>query len=340
MKKKKIYLLILGSLFLLFFLFTNKVTLAKDTIFNPQVTIPNSVFEEGTDVIIGSSTTSIGEYVKSIYDYLLAIAGLLAAIVIMISGVMWLTAGGNSEKISQSKSWMMGSFTGLVLMLTSYVILKTINPHLVDFRITGIERIEPKIYCCHKLRGKILQKEMSFEDETKNKYYCPARSEICSENQKCIKTSDIDSTTNTNIWGCFSNEEIKKFKCCEYTDGLGSIGCKTVMGSNTCPESLGALNFKTSYKEIMCDPEGSSRNTIYGGKCVYPGTPKQCCQCRYGKPGLFGYLTGYFYRDCKDDYSEGACQYWCSPNNIISLALTSWEARSMPGICQSDGYCK
>lgn len=160
---------ILNSILLLFiisgsfFVFYNTASAQSDNIkFKPQVTIPFSPFkqtqkiqtEDGeiqeTGFEIKNSISAIGEYILSIYNYLMAITGLLATIVLMVSGIIWLTAAGNTDKISQAKNLMTGAITGLVLMLTSYLILKTINPYLVDFRIPEIERIMEidKLTCC------------------------------------------------------------------------------------------------------------------------------------------------------------------------------------------------
>jgi hypothetical protein len=60
--------------------------------------------------------------------------GILAAIVLMFGGVLWLTAGGNPNRIENAKAWIGGSLTGLILALLSYLILYTLNPSLVNFQ--------------------------------------------------------------------------------------------------------------------------------------------------------------------------------------------------------------
>jgi len=73
----------------------------------------------------------IGEYIAGIYKYAIGIVGILAAVVLMFGGVVWLTAGGNQNRIGEAKSWIGASLTGLILALTSYMILYEINPDLV-----------------------------------------------------------------------------------------------------------------------------------------------------------------------------------------------------------------
>lgn len=117
--------------------------------FTPQVTIPGSEFIKGKKYEMESNTTTLAKYVKAIYDYLLSIVGIAAAVVLMVGGIMWLTAGGSSERVGQAKSWISGSITGLVLALSSYLIMQTINPQLVSFTPTEVPKIKPiKFGCC------------------------------------------------------------------------------------------------------------------------------------------------------------------------------------------------
>lgn len=73
----------------------------------------------------------IGEYIAGIYNYAIGIVGILATITIMIGGVIWLTAGGNSSKIGEAKAWIVSSLTGLLIALTSYMVLYQINPEII-----------------------------------------------------------------------------------------------------------------------------------------------------------------------------------------------------------------
>lgn len=153
-KLPKILIIIFLSIFILqlaslIFLFTIPEISQAQTEFKPQVPIPGLDYSK---VQSSGSTKAIGEYVKGIYKYAIGIVGILAAVVLMFGGVLWLTAGGNNEQITSAKAWIGASLTGLVLALSSYMILATINPALVDFRVTGIDTVKPTtenaISCC------------------------------------------------------------------------------------------------------------------------------------------------------------------------------------------------
>ena len=114
---------------------------ANPTTFKPQVGIGTD-FQAGTSYTPDRSTAMIGKYIRAIYKYAIGIVGILAAVVLMIGGVIWITAGGNAERIGEAKAWIASSLTGLLLALLSYTILATVNPALVDFQVSEVKRVE------------------------------------------------------------------------------------------------------------------------------------------------------------------------------------------------------
>lgn len=85
----------------------------------------------------------IAIYIYAIYNYLLAIGGVLAVIALMVGGVIWLVSAGNASRVTQAKSWISGSLTGILILLTSYILLYQINPDLVGMKYTVLETVEP-----------------------------------------------------------------------------------------------------------------------------------------------------------------------------------------------------
>ncbi len=87
----------------------------------------------------------IAIYIYAIYNYLLAIGGVLVVIALMVGGVIWLVSAGNASRVTQAKSWISGSLTGILILLTSYILLYQINPDLVGMKYTVLETVEPII---------------------------------------------------------------------------------------------------------------------------------------------------------------------------------------------------
>ena len=89
----------------------------------------------------------LGQYITGIYNYALAIAGILAALVLMAGGLIWLISGGDASKITQAKELIIGSITGLIILVSSYVILIQINPDLINLKsisMTSVNRLDIK----------------------------------------------------------------------------------------------------------------------------------------------------------------------------------------------------
>lgn len=100
----------------------------------------------------------IAIYIKAIYNYFLYIGGIIAVIALMIGGIIWLVSAGNASRISEAKSWIIGSVTGIVILLSSYILLYQINPNLVNQKTLNLESIEP------------IEVDNSFDDTAENPY--------------------------------------------------------------------------------------------------------------------------------------------------------------------------
>src|SRR3989339_1500740 len=81
---------------------------------------------------------NIGEFIITIYNYGVGLAGIVAVLVIILSGAQWVASGGNSEMIGAAKKRIGGAVIGLMILFSSFVILNTINPNLVKFRLPRI----------------------------------------------------------------------------------------------------------------------------------------------------------------------------------------------------------
>ncbi len=85
----------------------------------------------------------IAEYIGALYKFGVGAAAVLSVIVIMVGGFIWLTAGGNQERVTAAKGYITGALIGLVVALGSYSVLKVVNPSLVylkPLKILVVER--------------------------------------------------------------------------------------------------------------------------------------------------------------------------------------------------------
>ena len=182
------------------------------SIFSILILIPSLVFADkikykmqvpiGDKEEITISDTSIGEYVKSVYGYAIGIVGILATVVLMAGGIIWITAGGNSERIGNAKSWITASLTGLVLVLCSYMILYYVNPSLVNFEPIVIKPVEvkSKLGCCPKPKCQLL----TTKKECTGGGWMEGMDYICDRSDNCKKRSTEQ--------GCYVNKGQRRCK--------------------------------------------------------------------------------------------------------------------------------
>jgi len=107
-----------------------------------KVSIPGlNKFENVNCTEAGCSIPWLAQYIGGIQRFAIAAVAILAIITMMIGGIIWLTAGGNQQRIADAKNWIGGSLLGLVLTLGAYLLLYTINPELTALKNVDISYI-------------------------------------------------------------------------------------------------------------------------------------------------------------------------------------------------------
>lgn len=198
--------------------------------FEPQVAIPG--VEKINFSSENASTKPIGDYIKAIYEYGIAIVGILATVVMMIGGVMWIAAGGNASRISEAKAWIGASLTGLVLALSSYMILYTVNPDLVNFKVKRIGHVDP-VSTCGWVTG-----------------------------SSCPEGTEKNASTECDGDPCYGLEECSAICCCPNNGGsvdLSSICCQYNTGEPDYKDTCGTMD------QAICESSG------VGGTAYPPG---------------------------------------------------------------------
>ncbi len=80
-------------------------------------------------------TYEMGAYLAGMMKFIVAIAGVFAIIMLIIGGMKYVAASINPVAKSDANEQMTNALIGLALVLTSYLILNSINPKLVTFRL-------------------------------------------------------------------------------------------------------------------------------------------------------------------------------------------------------------
>jgi len=118
----------------IFFLFILIELFAFSKVFALETAWPTSPM--GTDLTDSSSLT---EMVKYFYDWGIAIGGIATFIALLFAGFLYLTSTGDPARLREAKDRIVSAFTGLVLLLGSWLILNTINPELTILRSPSFE---------------------------------------------------------------------------------------------------------------------------------------------------------------------------------------------------------
>lgn len=81
------------------------------------------------------SFENIGDFIQYGYRFSILAASVIAVIMIIIAGFQWTASAGSADKIKSAQKRIAGAVMGLTLAILSYIILNTVNPYLVNFRL-------------------------------------------------------------------------------------------------------------------------------------------------------------------------------------------------------------
>jgi len=132
-KKSKI---IFVSIIVFFFLF-----IASSSIFAAERVLETEYPEIGEEKI--TKETTLPEYVRYVFKFSLIIAAVAGLAVLIYGGFRYLFSAGSPTAKSEAISWLSGGILGLILLLSSYLILITINPELIILEIPGLGEYQP-----------------------------------------------------------------------------------------------------------------------------------------------------------------------------------------------------
>ena len=91
--------------------------------------------------LISIAAMPLTDAVQNLYTYIISIAGVIALIALITAGILYLTSSGEPEKLSRARKQILAAFLGIVILFSSYLILRTINPELVGFKMPKLKDI-------------------------------------------------------------------------------------------------------------------------------------------------------------------------------------------------------
>jgi hypothetical protein len=102
--------------------------------------------ETGLPPIAGQPSPSEGlpQYINYLFIFGLGLIAFLALVQMMAGGLTYILAAGNVAKVETAKDTIKQALLGLGLLLVSYLLLRTINPDLVNLRNPNLTPTEFK----------------------------------------------------------------------------------------------------------------------------------------------------------------------------------------------------
>tara|TARA_Y100000310_G_scaffold256224_1_gene263987 strand:+ start:572 stop:964 length:393 start_codon:yes stop_codon:yes gene_type:complete len=84
----------------------------------------HSVTKFGLDygTVLGLGSRDLRTTALDIVNILLGFLGVIAIIVILYGGFMWMTAGGNEDKVGEAKKMITAGIVGIIIVLAAFAI--------------------------------------------------------------------------------------------------------------------------------------------------------------------------------------------------------------------------
>ncbi|MDA2922147.1 pilin [Patescibacteria group bacterium AH-259-L07] len=118
-QKNKIYIAIIVVMIMSVYLLSVHDLLAQEVRLDDPLNIP-----EGKEAI----PELAGRIIKAV----LGVVGVLALVMFIYGGILWMTSGGNAEKIKKGKDTIVWAVIGLAFIFFSYAILEFILKALTE----------------------------------------------------------------------------------------------------------------------------------------------------------------------------------------------------------------
>lgn len=100
----------------------------------PPQTLINYPEIEGTQPV--AFGMSLPQLIRYVYLFAVGICGAIALMAILLGAIKYIGAAGNASRIADAKEQIVSAILGVIILLSSYIILYTINPDLVTIGLS------------------------------------------------------------------------------------------------------------------------------------------------------------------------------------------------------------
>lgn len=105
-------------------------------------------YPEFGGVTLESTAVGLPNYIRYIFTASVAISGIVIFSILIYAGYLYLISAGDMAKTGDAKDRIISAFAGILVILSSYIVLKTIDPQLIflnNLDISSIPGISPPV---------------------------------------------------------------------------------------------------------------------------------------------------------------------------------------------------
>jgi len=84
---------------------------------------------------------NIIDYFNNVYTLIISLTGLIAFASLIVGGFAFITSTGDPEKLAKARKQILAAFLGILILLSSFFILRSINPELVKLEMPSLSPI-------------------------------------------------------------------------------------------------------------------------------------------------------------------------------------------------------
>ncbi|MDD5031565.1 MAG: pilin [Patescibacteria group bacterium] len=95
--------------------------------------------EENVDEALGLGNEDPRVIISRVINVALGFLGIIAVVIIILGGFKWMTAGGNDDKVAESKKLIFAGIVGLVIILAAWGLAKFVIGAL--YNATGANNV-------------------------------------------------------------------------------------------------------------------------------------------------------------------------------------------------------
>lgn len=108
---------------------------ASANTFTPELGFPGFTGPQASD------SSLLPRYIKALFTYFIWTVGILATFMVIYAGVRWVSAAGNASRIQDARETLNNAIIGVIIALTSVVLLNTISPRLTKLTLQQVTKV-------------------------------------------------------------------------------------------------------------------------------------------------------------------------------------------------------